>query len=126
MESFPEVAYTSFSSETMASAIKDLQNQVAELQRQVAKLRPSAGEAKHKNEIDENWWSIENYYNNILIKFSSGNESDFHEFKDCMKELGGSYNGTKKAWKFPKISADGVIKSITDSYPNKEFKDIRE
>ena len=104
--------------ENVLIIIAELQKQVADLQKQVAELS-----LKGENKVDENWWSIEDYYNNILIKFSTG--QDFHEFKDYIKELGGSFNGTKKAWKFPKIASDGVIKSISERFQNKEFKDLR-
>lgn len=74
------------------------------------------------NEI-ENWWSIETNFNNVYVKFSKG--TDFNEFKEYIKQLGGLWIVTKKAWKFPNISTEQIIISINEKYPNKEFKDLR-
>ena len=71
----------------------------------------------------ENWWSVETNFNNILVKFSKG--PDFNEFKDYVKELGGTWFVSKKAWKFPIVSVEQVIESIRSKFPNKEFKDLR-
>ena len=105
--------------------IKELSSKIDEMYEMMKKLQ-----IKIDNKIDnkikessENWWSIENHFNNILIKFSKG--SDFTEFKDHLKELGGTWFVSKKAWKFPIVSAEQVINSIKEKFSNKEFRDIR-
>ena len=94
---------------------------IDQLQKQISELKNTS----HKIIDDsENWWSIETSYNNVLIKFSKG--SDFNDFKDYIKELGGTWFVSKKAWKFPIVSVEQVEKSIKEKFPNKEFKDLRD
>jgi hypothetical protein len=95
---------------------------IDQLQKDLSELKKSKRSSTSSDD-SENWWSVEINFNNILIKFSKGNE--FNEFKDYIKELGGTWFVSKKAWKFPIVSVDQVIESIRLKFPNKEFKDLR-
>jgi hypothetical protein len=95
---------------------------IDQLQKDLSELKKPKRSSTSSDD-SENWWSVEINYNNILIKFSKGNE--FNEFKDYIKELGGTWFVSKKAWKFPIVSVDQVIESIRLKFPNKEFKDLR-
>ena len=63
-----------------------------------------------------NEWSVEEYNNSALIKFSFNNE-----FKDFIKELGGTWINTKKAWMFPKEGIEDIIELVQDKYPKWSF-----
>ena len=65
---------------------------------------------------DLNTWSVEEYKNSILIKFSFNTE-----FKDYIKELGGTWMVAKKAWMFPKSNQDDILESITTKFPKWSF-----
>lgn len=67
-------------------------------------------------ESDLNTWSAENYKNSILIKFSFNTE-----FKDYIKELGGTWMVAKKAWMFPKSNYDDIIESLKEKFPKWSF-----
>ena len=95
---------------------------IDQLQKDLSELKKPKRSSTSSDD-SENWWSVEINFNNILIKFSKGNE--FNEFKDYIKELGGTWFVSKKAWKFPSVSVDQVIESIRLKFPNKEFKDLR-
>jgi hypothetical protein len=95
---------------------------IDQLQKDLSELKKPKRSSTSSDD-SENWWSVEINFNNILIKFSKGNE--FNEFKDYIKELGGTWFVSKKAWKFPIVSVDQVIESIRLKFPNKEFKDLR-
>jgi hypothetical protein len=95
---------------------------IDQLQKDLSELKKPKRSSTSSDD-SENWWSVEINFNNILIKFSKGNE--FNEFKDYIKELGGTWFVSKKAWKFPIVSVDQVIASIQSKFPNKEFKDLR-
>jgi hypothetical protein len=72
---------------------------------------------KYTNEeSDLNTWSAEDYKNSILIKFSFNTE-----FKDYIKELGGTWMVAKKAWMFPKSNYTEIIEEITTKFPNWSF-----
>jgi hypothetical protein len=109
----------------MDSQIIELLNQmnikIDNLQKEISELK------KPKKTVStsdtENWWSIETNFNNVLVKFSKG--SDFNDFKDHIKELGGTWFVSKKAWKFPIVSVEQVIESVRSKFPDKEFKDLR-
>jgi hypothetical protein len=73
----------------------------------IEKLAP-----QKKEELDVNTWTVEEYKNSILIKFA------FHaEFKDYIKELGGTWMVAKKAWMFPKSNYEDIIESIGTKFP---------
>jgi hypothetical protein len=63
-------------------------------------------------ESDLNEWSVEEYKSSIYIKFSFNND-----FKDYIKELGGTWYSGKKAWMFPKDNSEEVIESIKTKFP---------
>jgi hypothetical protein len=63
-----------------------------------------------------NEWSVEEYNNSALIKFSFNNE-----FKDFIKELGGTWINTKKAWVFSKDGIEDIIEQVQDKYPKWSF-----
>ena len=108
----------------MDSKIENIENKIDEIYLMIKEMQITLNKTKMKKEdSSENWWSIENHFNNILIKFSKG--SDFTEFKDHLKELGGTWFVSKKSWKFPIVSSDQVISSIKEKFSNKEFRDIR-
>ena len=94
---------------------------IDQLQKDISELKKP--KRTTPSDDSENWWSVEINFNNILIKFSKGTE--FNEFKDYIKELGGTWFVSKKAWKFPIVSVDQVINSIQTKFPNKEFRDLR-
>ncbi len=75
---------------------------------------------KNKKKVNEdsdlNTWSVEEYKNSILIKFSFNTE-----FKDYIKELGGTWMVAKKAWMFPKSNQDDILESITTKFPKWSF-----
>ena len=77
------------------------------------KKRPSVPES------DLNEWSVEEYKSSIYIKFSFNNE-----FKDYIKELGGTWLNTKKAWMFPKEGIEDIIELVQDKYPKWSFNKL--
>ena len=101
--------------------LKNMDKKIDDLQKELSELK--VGKNKKENVIDENWWSIEDYDNNVLIRFSRG--KDFDDFKKYIKELGGTWNFLNKAWKFPKISSDQIITKISEKFTNKDFRDLR-
>jgi len=68
-----------------------------------------------KEEEQSKNWSIETYKNSLLVKFSYN-----VIFKDYIKELGGKWMVSKKAWMFPK-SDTSFIKEIKDKFPEWEL-----
>lgn len=75
--------------------------------------------AKKRTAIEEsglNEWSVEEYKNSILVKFSFNNE-----FKDYIKELGGTWLSIKKAWMFPKDNSEEIIEAVKEKYPKWSF-----
>ena len=105
--------------------IDQLETKIDQIYEMIKQMHLELKKPKNQNKDQdlENWWSIENNFNNVLIKFSKG--SDFNEFKEYIKELGGAWFVSKKAWKFPIVSTDQIIESIKNKFPTKEFKDIR-
>ena len=74
-----------------------------------------------KTTIVKKKWSLENYKEAVLIK------CDYCEsFKSKLKELGGHWIVTKKAWAFPKSKDEEVYDTLTDSFGDWEFTDLRE
>ena len=76
---------------------------------------------KKQIESDEEEWSVEHYKNSILVKFSFN-----HAFKDKVKNLGGIWMVSKKAWMFPKSNEKEIIKDIMDSFDTWILTDLRE
>lgn len=72
---------------------------------------------------NDNTWNLESHFNTVLVTFSKG--PDFNEFKNYLKEIGGTWFVGKKAWKFPIVSSEQVINSIKERFPNKIFVDKR-
>jgi hypothetical protein len=71
---------------------------------------------KKEEETTTNW-SIENYKNSLLVKFSYN-----IAFKDYIKDLGGKWMVSKKAWMFPK-SFD-LVKEIKTKFPDWKLTQI--
>ena len=110
--------------ESIIELLNQMNTKIDNLQKEISELKNEKKIKKQPiTDDDENWWSVEKHFNNILIKFSKG--SDFTEFKDHLKELGGTWFVSKKAWKFPVVFTDQVIEAIQTKFPNKEFKDER-
>jgi hypothetical protein len=65
-----------------------------------------------KEEETSTEWSVENYKNSQLIKFSYN-----MEFKNYIKELGGKWMVSKKAWMFPKSNTE-IITEIQTKFPD--------
>jgi len=105
----------------MYELIKNMDRKIDELQKQVSELKINK---KKIVQTEGNWWSIEIYGNNVLVNFSKG--TDFDEFKNYVKELGGTWLLGKKSWKFPIMSTEQLIEKISEKFPDKEFKDLRD
>ena len=73
-----------------------------------------------KVEDTSNTWSIQDYKNGVLVRFSFN-----LTFKDFVKELGGKWMVAKKAWIFPKSNTT-FVKEIKDKFPEWDFKEINE
>ena len=71
---------------------------------------------KVKKEETETNWDISEYKNSILVSFSFNKE-----FKEYVKELGGKWMVTKKAWMFPKSNEIEIINNITEKFPTWNF-----
>jgi hypothetical protein len=67
-------------------------------------------------ESDLTHWSAEDYKNSVLIKFSFNTE-----FKDYIKELGGTWMVAKKAWMFPKSNYQDILESLQEKFPKWTF-----
>ena len=66
-------------------------------------------------------WSLENYKEAVLIK------CDYCDnFKSKLKDLGGHWIATKKAWVFPKSKDIEVHDTITGLFGDWSFTDLRE
>ena len=65
---------------------------------------------------NNNEWTATNYNNQIIIKFPYN-----EEFKQFIKQLGGSWNVSKKGWAFPQSSKDHVINETRSKFPNWDF-----
>ncbi len=65
-------------------------------------------------------WSIQEYKNSILVRFSFN-----LAFKNFVKELGGKWMVAKKAWMFPKSNTT-FVQEIKDKFPDWDFKEITE
>ena len=65
-------------------------------------------------------WSIQEYKNSILVRFSFN-----LEFKNFVKELGGKWMVAKKAWMFPKTNTT-FVQEIKDKFPKWDFEEIKE
>lgn len=65
-------------------------------------------------------WSIQEYKNSILVRFSFN-----LAFKNFVKELGGKWMVAKKAWMFPKSNTT-FVQAIKDKFPDWDFKEITE
>jgi pyruvate-formate lyase len=66
-------------------------------------------------ETDTNW-SVHDYKNSILVSFSFN-----REFKDYIKELGGVWMVSKKAWMFPKSNEEEIVEQIKTKFPKWNF-----
>ena len=79
-------------------------------------------ERRKTKKVDDtsNTWSIQDYKNGILVRFSFN-----LTFKDFVKELGGKWMVAKKAWIFPK-SNKTFVQEIKDKFPEWDFKEINE
>lgn len=98
--------------------------QFNELVKEVNELRLQInGSVKAKKEPESDQWSMETSYNNIFIKFSTNEQ--FNEFKNFIKELGGTWYSGKKAWKFPLLMADQIIERVSEAFSTFEFIDLR-
>ena len=73
-----------------------------------------------KTEDTSNTWSIQDYKNGVLVRFSFN-----LTFKNFVKELGGKWMVAKKAWIFPKSNTT-FVQEIKDKFPEWEFKEIIE
>ena len=73
-----------------------------------------------KTEDTSNTWSIQDYKNGVLVRFSFN-----LNFKDFVKELGGKWMVAKKAWIFPKSNTT-FVQEIKDKFPEWDFKEIIE
>jgi len=73
-----------------------------------------------KDEDPTKNWSVEEYKNSYLVKFSYN-----VIFKDYIKEIGGKWMIAKKAWMFAK-SNSLFIDQIKEKFPDWEFKQISE
>jgi len=71
-----------------------------------------------KEEESSKIWSIENYKNCVLVKFSYN-----VIFKDYIKELGGRWMVAKKAWMFPK-SDKTFINEVQKKFPEWKLNTI--
>jgi len=74
---------------------------------------------KKEEETSTNW-SIENYKNCLLVKFSYN-----IVFKDYIKELGGRWMVAKKAWMFPK-SNKSFIEKVQTKFPDWKLTQIEQ
>jgi len=74
---------------------------------------------KKEEETSTNW-SIENYKNCLLVKFSYN-----VVFKDYIKELGGRWMVAKKAWMFPK-SNKSFIEKVQTKFPDWKLTQIEQ
>lgn len=70
---------------------------------------------KIKQEETETKWSVTEYKNSVLVSFSFN-----HEFKNYIKELGGIWMVSKKAWMFPKSQTE-ITEQIKLKFPKWEF-----
>jgi hypothetical protein len=64
-------------------------------------------------------WTIENYKNSVLVKFPYNNE-----LKEYVKALPSAIY-MRKAWMFPKTSADSTIELIKQNFDDWVFTDLR-
>ena len=67
---------------------------------------------KIKQEETDTNWSIVDYKNSILISFSFN-----IEFKNYIKENGGVWMVSKKAWMFPKSNEIEIVAQIEEKFP---------
>ena len=63
-------------------------------------------------------WSIQDYKDCVLVQFPFN-----RVFIEFIKEIGGKFNNTKKAWIFPK-SNETFIEEIKDKFPNWVFNNL--
>jgi hypothetical protein len=73
-----------------------------------------------KEEETTTEWSIEEYKNCQLVKFSYN-----LEFKNYIKELGGKWMVSKKAWMFPKSNTD-FITEVQRKFPDWTLTTVQE
>jgi len=67
---------------------------------------------KVKQEETDTNWSIVDYKNSVLVSFSFN-----MEFKNYIKELGGVWMVSKKAWMFPKSNETEIVAQIQEKFP---------
>lgn len=67
---------------------------------------------KIKQEETDTNWSIVDYKNSVLVSFSFN-----MEFKNYIKEIGGVWMVSKKAWMFPKSNETEIVAQIQEKFP---------
>jgi hypothetical protein len=69
------------------------------------------------NKQSETTWSISDYnikgIDYFLISFSFNTS-----FKEYVKEIGGLWNSSRKAWMFPKSNQENIVSQISTRFPN--------
>jgi len=65
-------------------------------------------------------WSIEEYRDSILVKFSYN-----EDFKNYIKEIGGMWLIGKKAWMFPKSKESQIKALISEKYNDWTFTKVQ-
>jgi len=94
--------------------MEDLYKKVDELSLKIDKILLLL---ENKPVESEKTWSVTEYKNSFLISFPFNTE-----FKNFIKELGGVWMATKKAWMFPKSKESEILDQIQTAFPLWEKK----
>jgi hypothetical protein len=94
--------------------MEDLHKKVDELSLKIDKILLLL---ENKSVEPEKIWSVTDYKSSILISFPFNND-----FKNFIKELGGVWMATKKAWMFPKSKEAEILDQIQTAFPLWEKK----
>jgi hypothetical protein len=88
-----------------------LNQKVDKIIEMMSSLLEKKKKVKQEEETDTNW-SIVDYKNSVLVSFSFN-----MEFKNYIKELGGVWMVSKKAWMFPKSNETEIVAQIQEKFP---------
>ena len=100
----------------MEQQIETLDKKIDQLNQKFDLLTQRFDLLKLKFKDNETEWSIEEYKEAVLIKFSFN-----VKFKDAIKELGGKWMVSKKAWMFPKSRSEEVKCSLLKNFESWKF-----
>ena len=75
---------------------------------------------KKQEESNETTWTMEDYKESVLVKFSFN-----IEFKAFVKELGGKWMVSKKAWVFSNINKQEIKEQLLDKFPFWKFEELK-